>query len=150
MTFDHPLCTATDVLVSIVLPSLTKRVFFIASLAVSDTAIPEDVGYVGLLDRRVVDVLMKLSESDRYFPGLRSWVGFQQTGIPIERDARYDEKTRVSLVGLFRLAKTAMFSFSSFPLTMFSIIAMLSALRRLDLLHGTRYSRGWLFPDGLR
>ena len=95
--------------------------------AVSDTAIPEDAGNFGLLDRRVVDALLKLSESDRYFPGLRSWVGFRQTGIPVERDARYDEKARVSLVGLFRLAKTAIFSFSSLPLTMFSIIAMLSA-----------------------
>lgn len=95
--------------------------------AVSDTAIPEDAGNFGLLDRRVVDALLQLPESDRYFPGLRSWVGFQQTGIPVERDARYDDKARVSLGGLFRLAKTAIFSFSSFPLTMFSIIAMLSA-----------------------
>jgi len=95
--------------------------------AVSDTTIPQDAGNFGLLDRRVVDTLLKLPESDRYFPGLRSWIGFQQTGIPVERDARYDDKARVSLGGLFRLAKTAIFSFSSFPLTMFSIVAMLSA-----------------------
>ncbi len=95
--------------------------------SIADTRIPQDAGNFGLMDRRVVDTLVGLPESDRYFPGLRSWVGFRQVGIPVERDARYDDKARVSLAGLFRLARTAVFSFSSFPLTMFSFIALLSA-----------------------
>jgi len=95
--------------------------------AIADTTIPQDAGNFGLLDRRVVDTLLKLPEHDRFLPGLRSWVGFRQAGIPVERDARYDDKARVSLSGLFRLAKTAIFSFSAFPLTLFSIIAALSA-----------------------
>lgn len=94
---------------------------------IADTRIPQDAGNFGLLDRRVVDTLLSLPETDRYFPGLRSWVGFRQTGVPVERDARYDDHARVSLAGLFRLAKTAIFSFSAFPLTLFSIIAALSA-----------------------
>lgn len=94
---------------------------------IAETKIPQDAGNFGLLDRRVVDTLLSLPESDRYFPGLRSWVGFRQAGIPVERAARYDDSARVSLAGLFRLAKTAIFSFSSFPLTVFSVIAVLSA-----------------------
>lgn len=95
---------------------------------IAETRIPQDAGNFGLLDRRVVDTLLSLPESDRYFPGLRSWVGFRQTGIPVERAARYDDNARVSLAGLFRLAKTAIFGFSSFPLALFSIIAALSSL----------------------
>jgi glycosyltransferase involved in cell wall biosynthesis len=95
--------------------------------AIADTRIPRDAGNFGLLDRRVVNTLLKLPESDRYFAGLRSWVGFRQTAVPVERDARYDDKARVSLGGLFRLAKTAIFSFSTFPLTLFSVLAALSA-----------------------
>jgi dolichol-phosphate mannosyltransferase len=49
-------------------------------------------------------------------------VGFRQTGIVVERQARYDEKPRVSMRGLWRLAKTAIFGFSSFPLTVFQLI----------------------------
>jgi polyisoprenyl-phosphate glycosyltransferase len=94
---------------------------------IADIAIPEDAGNFGLLDRRVVDILLTLPEYDRFFPGLRNWVGFRQTGISVERAARYDDQARVSLTGLFRLAKTAIFSFSTFPLTMFSIFAALSA-----------------------
>ena len=96
--------------------------------AIAHTTIPQNAGNYGLLDRRVVNTLLQLPESDRYFPGLRSWVGFRQTGIPVERDARYDDHARVSLGGLFRLAKTAIFSFSAFPLTVFALIAALSAI----------------------
>ena len=95
--------------------------------AIADIPIPRDAGNFGLLDRRVVDTLLSLPESDRYFPALRSWVGFRQTGIPVERDARYDDRARVSLRRLFRLGKNAVYCISTFPLPLFSVIAALSA-----------------------
>ncbi len=111
--------------------SLPKRLLFFGFYrilnAVASTAMPEDAGNFGLMDRRVVDAVRQLPERERYFPGLRSWTGFRQTGIPVERAARHDEHPRVSMRGLFRLAKTAIFSFSAFPLTFFFFIAALSA-----------------------
>jgi dolichol-phosphate mannosyltransferase len=101
--------------------------------AVASVPIPADAGIFGLIDRRVARQIVALGESDRYFPGLRSWVGFRQTGIEVERNARYDEHPRVSLRGLFRLAKTAMFSFSAFPLTIFHVIGALAAAVFLSL-----------------
>ena len=86
---------------------------------IASTRMPLDAGIFGLLDRRVVREITALGERDRYLPGLRSWVGFRQTGIEVERLARYDNSPRISIRGLWRLAKTAIFSFSSFPLTMF-------------------------------
>jgi len=88
--------------------------------------IPADAGIFGLIDRRVARMVLAMGERDRYFPGLRSWVGFRQTGIPVERNARYDERPRVSLAGLVRLAKTAIFSFSTLPLTVFYTIGLLA------------------------
>jgi glycosyltransferase involved in cell wall biosynthesis len=112
--------------------SVPKRIlfhgFYRVLNSVASIRIPADAGNFGLLDRRVVDVLAELPERDRYFPGLRSWTGFRQTGIPVERAARHDATPRVSLLGLFRLAKTAIFSFSAFPLTAFYFIAALSGL----------------------
>ena len=90
--------------------------------AVSSTPIPLDAGIFGLIDRRVADQILELGERDRFYPGLRSWVGFRQRGIAVERLARYDDHPRVSMRGLWRLAKTAIFSFSSFPLAMFYLI----------------------------
>ena len=51
-------------------------------------------------------------------------MGFRQTGVEVERNARYDDDPRVSLAGLFRLAKTAIFSFSTLPLTAFYLIGL--------------------------
>jgi dolichol-phosphate mannosyltransferase len=72
-------------------------------------------------------------------------VGFRQTPVEVERLARYDDCPRVSLVGLWRLAKTAVFSFSTFPLTAFYLIGY-SALAVFALLAGfSLYCR--LFTD---
>ncbi|MCA9083027.1 MAG: glycosyltransferase family 2 protein [Planctomycetaceae bacterium] len=112
--------------------SLPKRVLFHSFYrvlnAVSDSPIPRDAGNFSLISRSVLDVICSLPERDRYLPGIRSWTGFRQTGFPVERLARHDDQPRVSLKGLFRLAKTAIFSFSSFPLTLFVTIAALSGL----------------------
>ncbi len=93
---------------------------------IASTPIPQDAGNFGLVDRRVARQIADLQERDRYFPGLRSWVGFRQIGIVVERAARYDGQPRVSFWGLCRLAKTAIFSFSSFPLSVFGVIGMLA------------------------
>ena len=91
---------------------------------VASVHIPADAGIFGLVDRRVVAEILRLDERDRYFPGLRSWVGFRQAGVVVERKARYDEHPRVSLRGLFRLAKSALFSFSALPLCCFHFIGL--------------------------
>jgi polyisoprenyl-phosphate glycosyltransferase len=101
--------------------------------AVAAPPIPAEAGLFGLIDRRVARHILTLAERDRYFPGLRSWVGFRQKGIVVERNARYDDRPRVSMRGLFRLAKTALFSFSSFPLTIFHAIGTAAATVFLGL-----------------
>jgi len=90
--------------------------------ATATPRIPADAGNFSLIDRRVVCEIVSLAERDRYLPGLRSWVGFKQIGIEVRRDARYDARPRVSIRGLWRLAKTAIFSFSSLPLAVFNLI----------------------------
>jgi dolichol-phosphate mannosyltransferase len=109
---------------------ILKRGLFLAFYrllnAIADIRMPMDAGNFGLIDRRVADQITAVIDSDRYYPGLRSWVGFRQTGVPVSRGRRYDDSPRVSLRGLFRLAKTAIFSFSSVPLSMFYVIAGLS------------------------
>lgn len=95
---------------------------------VSRAPIPRDAGNFGLVDGTVARQIAQLGDHDRYYPGLRGWVGYRQIGLPVERGERYDDQPRVSMLQLFRLAKTAIFSFSSFPLTMFYAIAALSLL----------------------
>lgn len=93
----------------------------------SSVKIPRDAGNFGLMDRRVVEQIKQLIEVDRYIPGLRSWTGFRQESIQVERLERYDDKPRVSLSGLLSLAKTALFGFSRVPLLAFYGIALVCA-----------------------
>lgn len=95
--------------------------------AMASVDVPRDAGNFGLMDARVVAEVVALGETDRYFPGLRSWVGFRQCALPVERLKRHDDTPRVSLKGLISLAKTAMFSFSRVPLLAFYGLAAFSA-----------------------
>lgn len=109
--------------------------------AISEMPIPQDAGNFGLVDRAVVDHILRLSDRDRFYPGLRRWVGFHQTGVPVERHARHDDRPRVSLRQLFRLAKSAIFSFSRVPLAIFYSVAILSLLVCLGLCAFTLYHK---------
>lgn len=135
--------------------NMLKRFLFAAFhrllARVAAVPIPADAGIFGLVDQRVAQQILRLGERDRYFPGLRSWVGFRQKGIVVERQARYDQQPRVSLRGLFRLAKTAVFAFSSLPLMVFygiglaagSIFAGLSAFAIYCKLFTDQAVPGW-------
>jgi len=102
---------------------------------------PSDAGNFGLIDRRVAGEIVRLLDRDRYYAGLRSWVGFRQIGVEVERGQRYDDRPRVSLFGLVRLAKSAIFSFSSFPLMVFYAIGSLSLAVFLGLASFTLYHK---------
>jgi dolichol-phosphate mannosyltransferase len=116
-------------------------VFYRFLNTVSNTPMPYDAGNFGLLDRRVAQLLGQIEERDRYYAGLRGWIGFKQVGIEVARGARYDGTPRISSGGLFRLAKSAIFSFSSMPLSLFYAIAALSTITLLLLFVFTLYHR---------
>jgi polyisoprenyl-phosphate glycosyltransferase len=82
----------------------------------SDVDLPIDSGDFALLSRRTVDQINLLPERHRYIRGLRSWVGFAQTGIPVERDPRAGGDPSYTLRKLFRLAFDGVFAFSIAPL----------------------------------
>ena len=111
--------------------SIPKRILFSAFYrvlsSIASIRIPKDAGNFGLMDRAIVDQIRMLGENDRYFPGLRSWVGYRQRALRVERLARHDERPRVRLKGLISLAKTALFSFSRVPLHAFYLLAAVSA-----------------------
>lgn len=118
--------------------SLWKRCLFAGFYRtlqqLSSVSIPKDAGNFGLMDRKVVDQIKRLPEVDRYIPGLRSWTGFRQESLVVERLERYDDNPRVSLSGLVSLAKTALFGFSRVPLLAFYGIAFLCAAVSLSLI----------------
>jgi len=83
---------------------------------VSDFPVPPNAGVFGLLDRRAVQELNRLPEQNRFFPGLRSWVGLRQEIVEYDRQERGAGRPKQSLKRLIRYALDAIFSFSYKPL----------------------------------
>lgn len=91
----------------------------------TNVEIPLDAGDFALLDRRVVDALRVLPERNRFVRGIRSWVGFRQTGLEYERDARYAGEVKYTLAKLVRLALDGLISFSYAPLRLAVYLGLL-------------------------
>jgi len=90
--------------------------FYRLQAILSDLRLPLDAGDFGLMSRRVVNQLRRMPERNRYLRGLRTWVGYRQVGIPIERAERHSGKSKYSLLKLLKLASDGIFAFSIVPL----------------------------------
>lgn len=90
--------------------------FYRVIAMLADLRLPPDAGDFCLMSRRVVDQLKAAPERHRYLRGLRTWVGFRQIGIPIEREERSAGESKYNFVKLFKLAFDGIFSFSVTPL----------------------------------
>ena len=91
-------------------------VFYRLLAFLSEIKTPLDSGDFCLLDRRVVQAMGNLPEKQRFPRGLRSWVGFKQTGLRYERSARTAGKSKYSFSKLYRLATDGIASSSIRPL----------------------------------
>ncbi len=92
------------------------RVFYRLLKRMANVDIPLDAGDFSLMDRRVVDLLNRMPEQNRFVRGLRGWVGFRQTGLPYERAERRAGAPKYNLPRLMRLALDGLVSFSIVPL----------------------------------
>jgi glycosyltransferase involved in cell wall biosynthesis len=95
---------------------LGMRLFYPILRRVTDLPNAANAGIFGLMDRAVIDEFNKLSERNRFIPGLRSWLGFKQTTVRYDRGDRAAGKPKQSLPKLVNYAADAMISFSYKPL----------------------------------
>ncbi len=102
---------------------LTAGGFYRLFNAVSTTTrIPENAGDFRLMDRRLVEVIKQLPERNRFMKGLFAWAGFNSIGVPYERPARAAGETKFNYWKLWNFALDGFFSFSSWPLRVWSYI----------------------------
>ena len=102
--------------------------FYRIQRAVTEFDIPLDSGDFSMMSRRVVDQINAMPEQSRFIRGLRSWVGFKQTGLEYERDERYAGDTKYSLKKLFNLAYDGIINFSDVPLKLITRLGFYTIL----------------------
>lgn len=116
--------------------SNTKRFtafgFYRLMRRLSSTEIPADTGDFRMMDRCVVDAILQMPERNRFMKGLFAWVGFKQTAIYYDRDARQSGRSSWNYWKLWNFALDGITSFSRAPLQVLSasgaIIATLAIL----------------------
>jgi dolichol-phosphate mannosyltransferase len=92
---------------------------------ISEYPIPAQAGIFGLLDRQAVAELNRLTELNRFLPGLRAWIGFDQRVVSYDRPGRSSGAPKQSLKRLARYAFDGVFSFSYKPLRLMSWLGLL-------------------------
>jgi len=102
--------------------------FYRMMASLSDIRLPLDSGDFGLMSRRVIDHMRRMPEHHRYLRGMRSWVGFRQIGVPVERAERYSGKSKYSLMRLLKLATDGIFAFSIVPIRAAALMGALVML----------------------
>lgn len=95
---------------------ITSKMYLKFIKRISGLNIPKDVGEFKLFDRKVIDVLVNMTEQNRYLRGLTSWVGFKQTEVEFVRNERVAGETKFSIRKLFKLAFDSITSLSKWPL----------------------------------
>jgi dolichol-phosphate mannosyltransferase len=96
--------------------TFTARTFYRITRRLTKVAIPVDTGDFRLMSRRVVDALKTIRERHRFIRGLVSWVGFPQTAIEYDRDARFSGDSKYPVSKMLRFAIDGITSFSDIPL----------------------------------
>lgn len=106
--------------------------------ATAELDIPLDAGDFCLMDRAAVDALNRLPERGRFVRGLRTFIGFRQTGVSYERDPRFAGRPKYTLGKLAALAADGAVNFSTFPVRLVGWVAAALLLGGL----------GWLLTLG--
>jgi dolichol-phosphate mannosyltransferase len=86
--------------------------------------VPLDAGDFSLIDRRVIDALNSLPETNRFIRGLRAWVGFRQVGVPYRRPERAFGRSTNSFLRNVGWARRGIISFSYAPLDAITWLAL--------------------------
>lgn len=81
-----------------------------------------------LLDRKVVNVLLGLTEKNTFFRALTFWAGFNSTTVEYEVQERQFGETKWSYGSLFKYAINNATSFSTLPLQMITFMGVISIL----------------------
>lgn len=95
---------------------LTAAAFYRLITRITSVNIPRNTGDFRLLDRRVVDALVKMREQHRFMRGLSAWVGFRQEAVLYERQERFAGETKYPLRKMIKFSVDAITSFSHVPL----------------------------------
>jgi len=98
------------------LMKIIRKSFYFLFKKMANIEMPLNAGTFCLLDRKVLNIIINLPEHNRFFRGLRAWVGFKVSYVEYERGKRKYGQTKNSFVDYFQDAQRGLLGFSFIPL----------------------------------
>jgi len=95
---------------------VTASAFYRILRGITHVDIPVDTGDFRLMGPRAVAAFRAMPERNRFIRGLVSWIGFPQTAVKYQRQARQAGETKFPVRKMTRFALDGITSFSFFPL----------------------------------
>lgn len=101
-----------------------SKLYYKLLTTLSNEPVYPSAGDFRLLDRKVVEALRRMRETERNTKGLYAWVGFRKKELTYEEGLRAAGETKWSFRNLISLAVNGITSYSTVPLRIWSIIGL--------------------------
>ncbi len=107
---------------------LSSKLFYKVFSYLTDTVQDSSVANFGIYHRKVIDAVIGLGDTIRFFPTMTQWVGFRRAYLPVKHDERASGKSSYSWKRLIELAFNNIISFSDKPLRLTVRLGLLMSL----------------------
>ena len=128
--------------------NFTRKFFYWLIDKLSENHIPRDAGDFRLVNRKVINQIVKIKDSQPYIRGAIAAMGFNQCGIEYNRDARARGKSKFGFRKLISLGLDGILNHSTIPLRISTFIGLAISLIALSMtlfyIYGKiYYGEGW-------
>jgi glycosyltransferase involved in cell wall biosynthesis len=124
------------------LKRLGSRAFYSVFSYLTETTQDAAIANFGIYHKKVIDAVLDMDDSIRYFPAMVQWVGFQSTRVDVEHSSRAQGESTYNLRKLLRLAINNIISFSDKPLRLVAQGGLI--LSAISFVIGFLYLGGYL------
>lgn len=107
---------------------LGSKLFYRTLAYLTGSKQDESIANFGIYHKIVIDQVIGMRESIRYFPTMVKWVGFRQTAIPVIHQANEGRASAYNVKKLFNLALDIMLAYSDKPVRLTVKLGVIVAL----------------------
>jgi glycosyltransferase involved in cell wall biosynthesis len=94
----------------------------------SNIEVLPNVGDFRLLDKKCIEALRQLRETQRYTKGMYCWIGYRKKEIYFEQGDRLDGQSSFNFMRLLKLSIDGITSYTTSPLRISTVLGLLSSL----------------------
>ena len=106
------------------LKKFTSKMYYRVLQEMTNVEIQKDTGNYRLIDKRCINALRKMKETERCLKSMFSWIGYKKKEVLFERPPRVAGKTKWNYFKLIDLAINGITSFTTSPLKLATYVAV--------------------------